>query len=162
MHGVLKHEISDSEVRAVSGERSERCGLNTVGDKSGYVYVLTSPATASIKIGGTDYPPLKRIREINSAEPYKSLGPWSLADFRQVNDWKGVESFLHYCFRSKQNKDVDGQKELFDLPVQEVSEKLSSIDEAQIIKKPKIDRLFQDELFVIFLIRLFRFTVSFR
>jgi hypothetical protein len=28
----------------------------------GYVYILTSPNTNFIKIGGTDYPPIKRIK----------------------------------------------------------------------------------------------------
>lgn len=48
----------------------------------GYVYILESPKTELIKIGGSDYPPSKRVKEINSTEPYKSLGPWSLIDFR--------------------------------------------------------------------------------
>ena len=68
--------------------------------KSGYVYILTSPNTECVKIGGTDYPPLKRIKEINSSEPYKSLGPWSLADFRQVKNWKEIEYNLHYTLKS--------------------------------------------------------------
>ena len=41
----------------------------------GHVYVLTSPQSPFIKIGGTTHAPLKRIREINACEPYKSLGP---------------------------------------------------------------------------------------
>mgnify|MGYP007101867720 CR=1 FL=1 len=40
----------------------------------GYVYILQSQNCECIKIGGTDYPPLKRIKEINATEPYKSLG----------------------------------------------------------------------------------------
>lgn len=46
--------------------------------KVGYVYVLGSRNSGSIKIGGSDYPPIKRIKEINMSEPYKSLGPWEL------------------------------------------------------------------------------------
>ena len=95
-----------------------------MGNNEGYVYILTSPNTEYIKIGGTDYPPLKRIREINSIEPYQSLGPWTLADFRQVSDWRSVEYFLHYAFRSKLNKKVEQQKELFKVSPQEVSKYL--------------------------------------
>jgi hypothetical protein len=64
-----------------------------MGNREGYVYILTSPNSDCITIGGTDYPPLKRIKEINLSEPYKSLGPWSLADFPQVSDWKNVEQY---------------------------------------------------------------------
>jgi len=127
-------------------------------DKSGYVYVLTSPKTECIKIGGTDYPPLRRIREINVSEPYKSIGPWALADFRQVTDWRGVEYYLHYSFRSKLNTLIENQKELFQLSVHEASEKLNTIDPSLIVKKPKIDRMFQDYEFVQYLIGLFKFT----
>lgn len=127
-------------------------------DKSGYVYILTSPKTDCIKIGGTDFPPLKRIKEINSCDPYKSLGPWSLFDFRQVTDWRNVEYSLHYTFRSKLNTDIANQKELFHLSQHEASEKLNAIDEKFIVYKPKIDRMFQDDLFVTYLKKLFKFT----
>jgi hypothetical protein len=125
---------------------------------TGYVYVLVSPKTDCIKIGGTDYPPLKRIKEINAAEPYKSLGPWTLADFRQVTNWREVESSLHYTFRSKLNKDIDAQKELFHAAYQDASNKLNQIDPAMLINKPKIDRMFQDEEFSNYLLNLFGFT----
>lgn len=91
----------------------------------GHVYILVSPKSKYIKIGGTDYPPLKRIREINTSEPYKGLGPWRLADFRQVTDWRKVEASLHYAFRSKLIKDIDGQKELFHISVLDASAKLN-------------------------------------
>lgn len=48
----------------------------------GYVYILTSKNCDSVKIGGSDYPPIKRIKEINQTEPYKKLGKWELADFQ--------------------------------------------------------------------------------
>jgi hypothetical protein len=31
---------------------------------AGYIYILTSPKIDCVKIGGTDYPPLKRINEL--------------------------------------------------------------------------------------------------
>jgi hypothetical protein len=129
-----------------------------VENKSGFVYILISPKSEYIKIGGTDFPPLKRIKEINVTEPYKSLGPWSLYDFRQVTDWRKVEYNMHYIFRSKQIKEIEGQKELFSISSHEASEKLNEIDPDQIIRKPKVDRLFQDELFCDYLIKLFNFT----
>jgi hypothetical protein len=127
-------------------------------NKSGYVYVLTSPKIDCIKIGGTDYPPMKRIKEINTSEPYKSLGPWSLADFRQVSDWRSVEQSLHYIFRSKLNQKIDRQRELFRITHQEASVKLKLIDPDLLINKPKVDRLFQDQEFSNYLLNFFSFT----
>ncbi len=124
----------------------------------GHVYVLVSPKAKFIKIGGTDYPPLKRIREINATEPYKSHGPWGLADFRQVKDWRKVEAFLHYCFKNKLTKKIAGQKELFQITLQEASKKLDQINPEEIIKKPKIDRMFQDKDFLEYIQKLFTFT----
>ena len=102
--------------------------------------------------------PLKRIKEINSTEPYKSHGPWSLHDFRQVTDWRKVEYSLHYTFSSKLVTSVTGQKELFNVSPVIVSEHLEEIDESLVMKKPKVDRMFQDHNFSIFLGRLFRIT----
>lgn len=124
----------------------------------GHVYVLVSPICEHIKIGGSDYAPLKRIKEINSCEPYKSLGPWTLHDFRQVSDWRKVESSLHYIYRSKLVKSIAGQKELFAVSSVDASRHLEQIDESLVLKKPKIDRMFQDQEFSGFLAKLFRFT----
>ncbi len=124
----------------------------------GYIYILTSPKIGSVKIGGTDYPPLKRIKEINYTEPYKSLGPWSLADFRQVTDWPRIEYNLHYIFRSKLDSSIKGQKELFTVSQQEASLALEGIDPNHVIYKPKIDRMFQDEEFLHFIVNLFKFS----
>lgn len=126
--------------------------------KVGHVYVLVSPHSDCIKIGGTDHPPLKRIREINSCEPYRALGPWTLADFRQVTDWRAVEYSLHYMFRSQFAVDVKGQRELFRIAPQIASTKLSEIDPALVMSRPKIDRMFQDREFAAFLSRMFAFT----
>ena len=63
--------------------------------RRGHVYILTSPNCKYIKIGGTDYPPMKRIKQINSSQSYKEHGVWSLHDFRQVADWPSMESNLH-------------------------------------------------------------------
>jgi hypothetical protein len=52
---------------------------------------------------------MKRIGEINASPAYRALGPWSLSDFRQVTDWRKVESYLHYAFRSLQDTGVVGR-----------------------------------------------------
>lgn len=127
-------------------------------NKEGFVYILVSPKTKYIKIGGTDFPPLKRIKEINITEPYKSLGPWTLGDFRQVNDWRKVEYNLHYTFRTKKAENIGGQKELFEITLQEASSKLNELDPLEIINKPKVDRMFQDEQLCRYLVELFKFT----
>ena len=132
--------------------------LDIKKSSEGHVYVLVSPVSEHIKIGGTGYMPLKRIKEINSTELYKSHGPWSLYDFRQVTDWRKVEYSLHYTFRSKLVTSISGQKELFNVSPIVVSKHLDEIDESLIIKKPKVDRMFQDHDFSTFLGRLFRIT----
>jgi hypothetical protein len=129
-----------------------------VENKEGYVYILSSVNSDCIKIGGSDYPPMKRIKEINKTEPYKGIGPWVLSDFRQVTDWRKVEYNLHYQFRSKLNSSIEQQKELFYLSIHEVSVALTEIDPEEIINKPKIDRMFQDKAFLEYIIKLFSFT----
>jgi hypothetical protein len=123
---------------------------------AGHVYVLISPICEYILIGGTDAAPFKRIREVNARGPYKVLGPWSLYDIRQVADWRRVERSLHSTFRSKLVKSIRGQKELFATSPTEVSRKLEQLDAAQVLEKPKIDRMLQDAVFARFLGRLFR------
>lgn len=129
-----------------------------MSESEGYIYVLSSPNTECIKIGGTDYPPLKRIKEINTTEPYKSLGPWSLEDFRQVKNWRSTEYSIHYAFRSRLSKDIEQQKELFLVSKKEISLYLDSLCPEQIVSKPKVDRMFQDNKFFSYVKDLFKFT----
>lgn len=89
---------------------------------------------------------------------YKTLEPWSLHDFRQVPDWRKVETSLHYEFRSKQCRSIKGQKELFELAPQLAVRRLSEVDPLLIVKKPKVDRMFQDEEFSGYILSLFKFT----
>ncbi len=131
---------------------------STTNRLTGHVYVLASPVCKYVKIGGTDYAPLKRIKEINSCEPYQSLGPWSLHDFRQVADWRKVEYAIQYAFRNKLVRSIAGQKELFAVSLVEASKQLDKIDDSLVLKKPKIDRMFQDQEFTVFLAQFFRFT----
>lgn len=126
--------------------------------RTGHVYALVSPKTELVKIGGTDFPPMKRIKELNSSARYRELGPWHLSDFREVTDWRKVEAFLQYTFRSLLDTEIIGAKELFQVAREIVSAKLNEIDPDQIITKPKIDRMFQDAGFSTFIMRLFSFT----
>jgi hypothetical protein len=116
------------------------------------------PKDEIYKNRGTDYPPLKRIKEINLVEPYKSLGPWTLGDFRQVRDWRKIEYGLHYVFRSKLAENILGQKELFEISLHEASSKLKEIDTSEVVNKPQVDRLFNDEEFCNYLVKLFGLT----
>ncbi len=132
--------------------------MDDSSSKVGYVYILKALKTDLIKIGGSDYPPSKRIKEINNTEPYKSLGPWTLADFRQVTDWRKTEYSLHYVFREKLNLDIENQNELFGISALEAQKALISINEKEIVRKPKIDRMFHDEEFRDYLVKLFSFA----
>lgn len=129
-----------------------------VARDEGHVYVLTSPKCEFIKIGGTNYAPLRRIKEINSCEPYKSLGPWTLHDFRQVEGWRNVEYALHYTFRDKLVTSIQGQRELFAVPPAVASKHLDQIDASLVLRKPRVDRMFQDHAFSGFIAQLFRIT----
>ncbi len=55
-------------------------------------YILVSDKTPYIKIGGTDYLPEKRCKEINTQPPYCLYAPWRVADYRSVPDWHNVET----------------------------------------------------------------------
>ena len=132
--------------------------MTTTASPSGHVYILTSAHSRFIKIGGTAHAPLKRIREINACTPYKAHGPWTLHDFRQVTDWRNVESQLHYALRSKLVTSILGQKEIFDVAAQNASDYLAELDPSLIVKKPTIDRMFQDAEFAVYMEKLFRTT----
>lgn len=126
--------------------------------KQGYVYILTSRNSELVKIGGTNIGPMKRLREINTTEPYRSLGPWALDDFRQVKNWRMVECDLHYVFRSKLVREPVNQKELFRIAPSKARERLESLRPEQLVGKSKVDRLFQEAEFARFLMRLFSFS----
>ena len=132
--------------------------METIPTQAGHVYVLTSSGSPFIKIGGTSHAPLKRIREINACEPYKGLGPWTLHDFRQVTDWRNVEYRLHYALRSKFATAISGQNELFDVAASDASVYLTELDPSLVVKKPVIDRMFQDAEFAAYVEKLFRVT----
>jgi len=126
--------------------------------KAGFVYILTSPKSEYVKIGGTSYLPKKRIQEINVSEPYASYGPWTLHDFRQVEDWRTVEHSLHYIFRDSLVREIPNQKELFHTSPREAARGLEEIDPSLLVYRPKIDRMFQDSQFSSYLMSLFKIS----
>lgn len=119
------------------------------------MYVLTSLASDCVKIGRTVFPPNKRLREVNTSSPYAELGPWSVLTWRSVKDQKRVERDLHYRFRSDLASDIPGQRELFRISPYEASRALDELDEEELIGKPKVDRMFHDQLFTSYLDDLF-------
>lgn len=121
-----------------NGSRQKRGFVAERSEREGYVYILTSPNCGYVKIGGSSYPPAKRLREINSSNPYRQHGPWSLFDFKGVNDWREVEHNLHYAFRSSLVTEIANQKELFSIVPFSASSALQEIDEACLSGKPKL------------------------
>lgn len=121
----------------------------------GYVYVLASDKSDCIKIGGTDHQPFKRAKEINSSEPYRSLGPWRVIDFRQVVDWRAVETHLHYRFRDTHAREIEGQRELFRIAQHAACAALAALEPESVTKRPVIDRMFQDAELWSYIRRLF-------
>jgi hypothetical protein len=66
---------------------------------------------------------------------------------------------MHYAFRSKLVHDVLGQKELFSVGLNELTDYLQkNLDPSEIIGKPKVDRMFMDKAFRDYLTLLFRYT----
>lgn len=120
---------------------------------TGFVYLLTSPATQLVKIGGTEFPPT-RLRQINSSEPYASLGPWGIADFRKVKDWPEVEKILHQQFADKRVRHIDGAHELFNIRAPDARRRFEMIDNTYLVNVESLDAMFVDTDFRRYLVRL--------
>src|ERR1700680_3026498 len=123
----------------------------------GFVYILVSPNSNHIKIGGgTERPISERLRGINGSESYADHGPWELSDFLHVTDWRLVEGEMHRHFRTHNVRDVVGTRELFDAPPHEARQKLQLTDAALRIGHEKTDDLFANRSVWLFLFRLFQ------
>jgi hypothetical protein len=92
----------------------------------GFVYILVSPNSNYVKIGGTERPISERLRDINGSSPYSDHGPWELSDFLYVTDWRLVEGQMHGHFRSNAVRDVTGTRELFSVPPHEARTRLQA------------------------------------
>src|SRR3979411_813938 len=96
----------------------------------GFVYILVSPNSDFIKIGGTERPISERLRGINSTESYADHGPWKLSDFLHVTDWRLVERAMHKHFSKDNVRDIAGTHELFAIPPHDARIRLRQTDSA--------------------------------
>lgn len=124
----------------------------------GFVYILVSPNSNHIKIGGTEHPISKRLKEINRTTSYGDHGPWRLSDFLQVADWQAVEYGLHNYFRASRVGDIPGTRELFGISPHEAREQLWRTDVHLRIGHDKTTTLFQDRHLQLYLYKLFQLS----
>jgi hypothetical protein len=124
----------------------------------GFVYILVSPNSNYIKIGGTEKPISVRLRAINGTMPYADHGPWELSDFLHVTDWQLVERGLHKHFQKVHIKDVMGTRELFDVPPHEARKQLRLTDGTLRIEHDKTQQIFHNRDLSLFLFKLFQLS----
>lgn len=121
----------------------------------GFVYILTSPNCPCVKIGRTDTPPMKRLREINSNPEYRTLGPWNLSDFLHVVDSHLVERRMHQHFGAANSKDYDRIRELFRVTPFDARQQLQAVEPALRVGSDDTVRLTKDRDIEQYLLRLF-------
>lgn len=122
----------------------------------GYIYVLSSPNCASLKIGRTDRLPPHRLREINANPVYHQHGPWSIVQVAQVTDTVAVETRIHRAIRSRSNTGIRGQKELFDVSIAEACKLIRETpSHDELTSYPKLARCFFDSDFARYLDKLY-------
>lgn len=124
----------------------------------GFVYILASPNSSLIKIGGTAQLLAERLREVNRSDAYAEHGPWQISDYLHVTDWQLVEADLHNHFRSNQIRDASGARELFSVPPHEARKRLRNTDAALRVDNEKPKRLFENEDVKLYLFRLFQLS----
>jgi hypothetical protein len=124
----------------------------------GFVYILVSPNSNYIKIGGTERPISERLRGINGTIPYAAHGPWQLSDFLHVTDWRLVEGGLHRYFRQRKIREVPGAQELFNVPPYEARRELRATDTALRIDHEKTEQLFTNRDVRLYLYKLFQLS----
>jgi hypothetical protein len=124
----------------------------------GFVYVLISPNSNYIKIGGTERPISERLRGINGTESYSDHGPWELSDFLHVSDWRLVEGEMHRHFRKHNVRDVAGTHELFNAPPHAARERLQGTNSSLRVNHERTDELFSDRSVRLFLFKLFQLS----
>ncbi len=124
----------------------------------GFVYILVSPNSSYIKIGGTEKPIRERLRAINGTASYADHGPWELSDFLHVTDWRLVEGGLHRHFQKKQIRDVDGTRELFNVPPHDARTRLRLTDVALRVGRERTEQVFKHPDLELFLYKLFQLS----
>lgn len=120
----------------------------------GFVYILISPNSDYIKIGGTERPIGERLRGINGGEAYAPHGPWELSDFLHVTDWRLVEGELHRHFRDRNIRNVEGTQELFSVSPHEARLKLRTTDISLRVDHERTDELVADRSVKLYLFKL--------
>lgn len=121
----------------------------------GFVYILISPNSSHIKIGGTERPISERLRGINGNASYADHGPWELSDFLHVTDWRLVESAMHQHFSKRSVRDVSGTRELFAVAAHEARVRLRLTDVGLRVGHDKTDKVFKDRSVGLYLFKLF-------
>lgn len=124
----------------------------------GFVYILVSPNSSYIKIGGTERPISQRLRAINGTEAYAGHGPWELSDFLHVSDWRLVEGAMHKHFSKDNIRDVEGTRELFGVAPHTARNRLKETDVALRVGHEKTRKIFQHADLKLFLFRLFQLS----
>lgn len=124
----------------------------------GFVYLLVSPNSNFIKIGGTERPISERLRGINGTATYADHGPWQLSDFLHVTDWRLVEGRLHRHFKERNVRDARGPYELFDVPPYEARKRLRETDALLRIDHLRTEELFTNVDVRLYLYRLFQLS----
>lgn len=124
----------------------------------GFVYILVSPNSDYVKVGGTAHPIAKRLKEINGTVSYADRGPWQLSDFLHVTDWQRVEGGLHRYFQERQIRDVTGTRELFNVSPHEARMQMRSVDNMLRVGHDTTLRIFKDRDLILYLYRLFNLS----
>jgi hypothetical protein len=124
----------------------------------GFVYILVSPNSNFIKIGGTERPISERLRGINGTAAYAGHGPWQISDFLHVTDWRLVEGGLHRHFHERNVREVPSANELFRVPPYEARTRLRETDSALRIDHGRTEQLFSNRDVRLYLYRLFQLS----
>jgi hypothetical protein len=124
----------------------------------GFVYILISPNSNFIKIGGTERPISERLRGINGTAPYADHGPWQLSDFLHVTDWRLVEGGLHRHFQNRNVRDIPGAQELFSVPPFEARKQLRHTDASLRIDHERTEQLFANRDVRLYLYKMFQLS----
>jgi len=124
----------------------------------GFVYILVSPNSSHIKIGGTERPISERLQGINGTESYAEHGPWELSDFLHVTDWRLVEGGMHRHFLERNVRNVRGTRELFAVPPHEARARLRLTAVALRVDHEKTDKIFRNRNLGLYLFKLFQLS----
>src|SRR6266702_4884770 len=124
----------------------------------GFVYILVSPNSSHIKIGGTERPISERLQGINGTESYAEHGHWELSDFLHVTDWRLVEGGMHRHFLERNVRNVRGTRELFAVPPHEARARLRLTAVALRVDHEKTDKIFRNRNLGLYLFKLFQLS----